>query len=115
MKAAEGDFHMPIIKFVQADGSELSVQTSDGVSIMEAALAGGVNGIVAECGGACSCATCHVYVDPAWVNKIPAANQTEVSMLKFVQDKQDNSRLSCQIKVDDSLDGLKLTVPAEQY
>ena len=67
----------------------------------------------AECGGACACATCHVYVDEAWTDKLPAAQQQEIDMLDFGVAVQENSRLSCQIKVSDELDGLKVTLAPE--
>ena len=73
-----------------------------------------VRGIIAECGGACACATCHVYVDDAWVKQLDARSETEESMLDAVLDLQPNSRLSCQIKVTDELDGLVVRLPTKQ-
>ncbi len=81
---------------------------------METAIDNGIEGIVAECGGACSCATCHVYVDPEWLARLPSPDSQEDGMLDCVLDRKENSRLSCQIEVGDEIDGLVVTVPAEQ-
>jgi len=105
---------MPKITFEQADGTVVEVDARSGESVMEAAIDNDVAGIVAECGGACSCATCHVYVDPTWVDKLPAPDPMEDGMLDCVLDRESNSRLSCQIRVDDSLEGLRVRVAPEQ-
>ena len=81
---------------------------------MEAAIDNDVPGIVAECGGSCSCATCHVYVNPEWAERLPPPDALEDGMLDCVIDRQPNSRLSCQIQVNDSLDGMHVRVPADQ-
>jgi len=73
-----------------------------------------VAGILADCGGSCSCATCHVYIDPAWVDRLPPRQEMEDSMLELAFDVQPNSRLSCQITVSDDMDGLVVTLPARQ-
>jgi len=105
---------MPKITYIQPDGARTDVEVAIGISVMEGALRNGIDGIVAECGGACSCATCHVYVAEEWLDRIPAANSTENSMLEFAEGKADNSRLSCQINVTADLDGLVVTVAEEQ-
>lgn len=81
---------------------------------MEAAVQNMIPGIDADCGGACACATCHVYVDAAWAGKLKAKDDMEDSMLDFAENVQDNSRLSCQILMNDDLDGIKVTTPEEQ-
>jgi 2Fe-2S ferredoxin len=81
---------------------------------METAIDNDIDGIIAECGGACSCATCHVYVDPAWQDKLPPPEPIEDGMLDCVLDRQPNSRLSCQIRLRDEIDGITVTVPDSQ-
>ena len=106
---------MPKIVFIQADGREQSVQAVSGASVMQTAIGAGVPGIVAECGGSAMCATCHVYVDPAWVDQLQAPLATELEMLECTAaDRLDNSRLSCQIKATDALDGLVIRIPERQ-
>ena len=105
---------MPLIKFISHDGAETEVHVAAGTSVMHAAVDNGVSGILADCGGACSCATCHCYVDPDWQAKTGDPDNVEQEMLDFVLEPQDNSRLSCQIVVDDSLDGLVVHLPASQ-
>lgn len=105
---------MPLIKFIQHDGAEQDVHVSSGTSVMHAAIDNGVNGILADCGGACSCATCHCYVDEAWQDKTGTADEVEAQMLDFVMEPQPNSRLSCQIAVSDELDGLVIRLPENQ-
>jgi 2Fe-2S ferredoxin len=82
---------------------------------MEGAVKNRIPGIDADCGGACACATCHVYVDPAWVEKLPPRQEMEEQMLDFAQDLKPNSRLSCQIKVGPALDGLVVRTPKSQH
>lgn len=106
---------MARIKYIAADGAETEVEAANGLSVMQAAVNNGVQGIVAECGGACSCATCHVHVDPEWFAKLPPPEDMEREMLEFVIDPADTSRLSCQIKITDDLDGLVVHTPASQY
>ena len=106
---------MAKITFVQQDGSRQVVDAQEGLTVMEAAKKALVPGIEAECGGACSCATCHVYVDDAWTGKVGKPNEMEEDMLDFAFDVKDSSRLSCQIKVSAALDGLVLKVPAKQF
>ena len=106
---------MPKIVFIQADGREQSVQAVIGASVMQTAMGAGVPGIVAECGGSAMCATCHVYVDPSWLDQLQAPLANELEMLECTAaDRLDNSRLSCQIKASEALDGLVIRVPERQ-
>jgi 2Fe-2S ferredoxin len=105
---------MPKITFIEHDGTEHTVDATVGDSVMETALAKSVPGIVAECGGSCTCATCHVYVDEAWADRLPPAAPEEQDMLDFAFEVKDNSRLSCQIKVTAEIDGLIVRTPAYQ-
>ncbi|MCY4360835.1 MAG: 2Fe-2S iron-sulfur cluster-binding protein [Gammaproteobacteria bacterium] len=106
---------MPKVTYIAFDGDETTVDAKEGMSVMQSAVNNGVDGIVAECGGACSCATCHVYVDEAWFEKLPEAQTMEKEMLDFVMSPQPTSRLSCQIKVTAELDGLVVNTPESQY
>lgn len=106
---------MPKITYIAFDGDETIIDAKEGMSVMQSAVNNGVDGIVAECGGACSCATCHVYVDEAWFDKLPEAQAMEKEMLDFVMSPQPTSRLSCQIKVTAELDGLVVNTPESQY
>lgn len=106
---------MPKIVFVQPDGSQQTIDAADGQSIMEAATNNLVPGIVADCGGGCSCATCHVYVDDAWVAKLQPADEIEQAMLEGAIDPNERSRLSCQLRMSATLDGIVVHVPAAQF
>ena len=106
---------MPKITFVEHDGKEVTVDAEVGMTVMEAAIKESVPGIEAECGGACACATCHVYVDEAWREATGEPSEMEEDMLDFAFNIQPNSRLSCQIKVTDTLDGLRVTTPEKQF
>ena len=106
---------MPKVKFIAFDGAETEVEAAEGLSLMQAAVNNGVAGIVAECGGACSCATCHVHIEPEWFDKLPAAADAEKEMLEFAVNPQPTSRLSCQIKLSADLDGLVARTPESQY
>ena len=106
---------MPKITYIDPQGASRSVEAETGSTVMENAIKNGVPGIEAECGGACACATCHVYVDEAWREKTGTASAMEESMLDFAQNVEPNSRLSCQIKVTDQLDGLVVRLPEEQH
>ena len=106
---------MAKITFIAFDGAETDIEAENGLSLMQAAVNNGLVAIVAECGGACSCATCHVHVEKAWFDKIPAAEDREKEMLEFVMNPQKTSRLSCQIRIDDNLDGLVVHTPESQY
>ena len=106
---------MPKVTYRAADGSEESIDVALGLSVMEGAIRNDVDGIVAECGGSCMCATCHVYVDPAFLDRLPAASEEEQEMLEEVAaPRQANSRLSCQIKVTPELEGLIVDLPERQ-
>ena len=106
---------MPKLVVVNRAGEEKTVEAAAGLSVMEALRENGFDELLALCGGCCSCATCHVYVDPAWMDKAGARNPMEEDMLDFAFDVRDESRLSCQIKVTDGLDGLVVQVPAKQF
>jgi 2Fe-2S ferredoxin len=106
---------MAKITYIEHDGTEHTVDVPDGLSVMEGAVRYTVPGIDGDCGGACACATCHVYVDDAWKDKVPPMNELERDMLDFAFDVNDNSRLSCQIKISPALDGLVVRTPARQY
>jgi 2Fe-2S ferredoxin len=106
---------MAKITFITADGSQTEVAGKNGDSVMVTAVNNGIEGIIAECGGAASCATCHVIVAPEWYAKLPEPQSIEKDMLEFAAERTDTSRLSCQIKVSDDIDGLVVTVPESQY
>lgn len=103
------------ILFIEHDGNEHPVEVETGGSVMLAAVTNGVPGIDADCGGACSCATCHVYVKDEWVGKLEEISSMEEAMLSLSTDRQQNSRLSCQIKVTEELDGLVVQTPEFQF
>ena len=102
------------ITFVDAAGQSRIVEAEEGSTVMEAAVRNDVSGIEAECGGACACATCHVYVDDSWLEKLPKAESMEEDMLDFAYDVRPTSRLSCQIRVTAEIDGLVLHTPEQQ-
>jgi 2Fe-2S ferredoxin len=107
---------MAKIKFIEHNGTEHEVEADNGLNIMQAAVNNGIPGIVAECGGACSCATCHVKVDSDWYSKIEAPSEMESEMLDFAMGYEENaSRLSCQIKINDEMDGIVIRTPESQY
>ncbi len=103
------------VTFIEADGTERVLDAEEGITLMEVAVQNNVVGIDADCGGACACATCHIYVDPAWTEKLGTADEVEDDMLDFAFEKKDNSRLGCQIKVTKDFDGLVVTVPEKQF
>jgi len=107
----------PMVKitFIQPDGSEQAVEAEPGMTVMETAKKALIDGIEAECGGACACATCHVYVEEAWRDKVGPPSPMEEDMLDFAFEVKDSSRLSCQIKVKPELDGLVVRVPEKQF
>jgi 2Fe-2S ferredoxin len=105
---------MTKITYIEFDGSEHVVEAKNGLSIMEAAVKNLIPGIDADCGGACACATCHVYVDSDWQKKTGQADEMELSMLDFAEDVKNTSRLSCQIKITDELDGIVIRLPESQ-
>ncbi len=102
------------ITYTDATGKARPVEAQAGSTVMETALRNSVPGIDAECGGACACATCHVYVAPDWIDVVGKASQMEEDMLDFAFDVRPTSRLSCQIKVTEALDGLQVATPAKQ-
>ncbi|MBW8636449.1 2Fe-2S iron-sulfur cluster binding domain-containing protein [Hoeflea sp. WL0058] len=105
---------MTKLTFVSSEGVRYDVDAEDGTSVMENAVRNGVPGIEAECGGACACATCHVYVDDEWTEKVGGPDVMEEDMLDFAFEMKPSSRLSCQIRVSSELDGLVLHVPERQ-
>jgi 2Fe-2S ferredoxin len=106
---------MPKITYIGHDGETTVLEVRAGLSVMEGAVKSGVDGIDADCGGSCSCATCHVYVDEAWFGKTgPAGSDDEADLLGLAIERRPNSRLSCQIKVTDELDGLIVRMPVSQ-
>ena len=102
------------ITYIDVDGTARTVEAEVGATVMETAIRNGVPGIVAECGGACACATCHVYVDEEWRAATGEPQAMEEDMLDFASDVRPNSRLSCQIRVRPELDGLVVRTPARQ-
>lgn len=106
---------MPLVTYVSHDGASQEVEAEAGTSVMQAAVDNMIEGIVGECGGSCSCATCHVYVDEAWVNRLKPAGEMEKDMLECVLEPRPNSRLSCQIKLTEELDGLVVHTPESQF
>ncbi len=106
---------MAKITYVEHDGTEHKVDVANGLSVMEGAIKNSIPGIDADCGGACACATCHVYVDPEWVSKTGTKEDMEQTMLDFAVDVEETSRLSCQIEVSDELDGLIVRMPQSQH
>lgn len=107
---------MPKVIFKDHTGYELeTVEVDSGSSLMQAAIDNGIEGITAECGGACSCATCHCYVGDAWLSKTSAPSDMEKELLLCVVEPKDNSRLACQVGVTEALDGVEVVIPESQY
>jgi 2Fe-2S ferredoxin len=106
---------MPVIIFIEHDGNQHEVEAQTDLSVMNAAISNGVPGIDADCGGACSCATCHVFVDEVWREKVGAPGEYEEPMLDMSPFREAGSRLSCQINVTEELDGLVVRLPQFQY
>jgi len=102
------------LTYTDSTGKSRTVEAQAGATVMETALRNSIPGIDAECGGACACATCHVYVAPEWTEIVGKASQMEEDMLDFAFEVRPNSRLSCQIKVTQALDGLAVSTPAKQ-
>ncbi len=102
------------ITYIDPAGASRTAEAEVGSTVMETAIRNGIPGIEAECGGACACSTCHVYVDEAWREKTGEATPMEQDMLDFAYEVRPNSRLSCQIRVSDDLDGLVVTTPERQ-
>jgi ferredoxin, 2Fe-2S len=106
---------MPKIVFVEHSGIEHVVEAEVGRSVMQAATDNFVPGIIADCGGCCSCATCHGFVDQQWLSKIPPVQANEASLLEGLLETQPNSRLTCQIQITPGLDGLTVRLPRSQF
>jgi ferredoxin, 2Fe-2S len=105
---------MPRITFIEPDGFRHEIDAPVGLTLMEAARQNGIKGILALCGGACACGTCHVYVDAAWLPALAAREEMEEGMLESAWRPRDNSRLSCQIHITAKLEGLVVRVPEHQ-
>jgi 2Fe-2S ferredoxin len=104
---------MPKLIVVNREGEETSVDADNGVSVMEAIRDNGFDELLALCGGCCSCATCHIFIDPAFADKMPAMSDDENDLLDSSDHRNETSRLSCQITLSDDLDGLKVTIAPE--
>ncbi len=109
---ASGKLGEPRVTFIQSDGEINSVEVPVGLTLMDASVRNNLPGIIAECGGMCSCGTCHVYVRQPWLDELPEPEFEEQDLLEFIDGRQPNSRLSCQLIVGDELDGLVVEVPA---
>lgn len=105
---------MPKVTFIQPSGESQTFDAAAGKSLMEVAVANMVRGIIGECGGSCSCATCHLYVDAPWLGKLLPVDPQEQGMLEGAIEPMADSRLSCQIEITDALDGLTARIPAGQ-
>jgi ferredoxin, 2Fe-2S len=106
---------MPNITYIEPSGDAITLAVPDGWSLMQGAIANGVDGIVGECGGSCACATCHCYVEEARAGELAAPAENELAMLDSVAaERRPNSRLACQIKATAALDGLRITLPEAQ-
>ncbi len=101
---------MPKVIYITPNGERIEVDVENGYSVMEGAINNNVEGIVAECGGACACATCHSYIDEGWLDRLPEMEDMEDSMLDAAYERKDNSRLTCQIEMSNELDGLIVNV-----
>lgn len=106
---------MPKVTFIAFNGTPTTVDVPAGTSLMRAATDFGVNGIDGDCGGNCACATCHVFIDPAWAERVGPRTTAEDEMLNFAAELKDSSRLACQITVTDALDGLTVSLPEAQH
>jgi 2Fe-2S ferredoxin len=106
---------MPKVTFIAFDGAQRAVEVPIGTTLMRAATDNRVDGIDGDCGGNCACATCHVYVDPTWTHRTGMRSAGEQDMLNLVAELRDNSRLACQITVDENLDGLVVATPESQH
>ena len=105
---------MTKVTYKDNDGNTKTIEVEDGLSVMEGAIQNNIPGIDADCGGSMACATCHVYVEEKWYNKLPKAEDAEVDMIDMAYEPKKNSRLSCQLIVSEELDGLIVTTPAKQ-
>jgi len=105
---------MPKITYIEHNGTKHEIDVPKDLTVMEGAIQNNISGIDADCGGSCACATCHVYVDEKWLNKLPKKENAEQDMLDVAFEPKKNSRLSCQIVVSDKLDGLVVKMPSKQ-
>ena len=105
---------MPFITFIEPDGKTHKIKAENGASLMRAAVDNMIEGIIGECGGSCACATCNCFISKEWMDKVGPISEMEEDMLDCVAEYQDNSRLSCQIKITDDLDGLVVHLPNTQ-
>ena len=105
---------MPKITYIEHNGESHEIEVANGLSVMEGAVQNNISGIDADCGGSCACATCHVYVDEKWFDKLPKKESSEEDMLDMAFEPKKNSRLSCQLMVSDQLDGLVVNLPEKQ-
>ena len=105
---------MPKITYQDNKGNSKTIDVENGLTVMEGAIQNDIQGIDADCGGSMACATCHVYVEEKWLDKLPKAEEAEVDMIDMAFEPKKNSRLSCQIIVDEKLDGLIVSTPAKQ-
>ena len=105
---------MPKITYKDFQGGSKTIEAENGLSVMEGAIQNDITGIDADCGGSMACATCHVYVEENWFSKLPKAEDAEVDMIDMAFEPKKNSRLSCQIIINDELDGLVVTTPEKQ-
>lgn len=106
---------MPTVTFINHDGTRQDVDVSADTTVMQAAVDNMIEGITGECGGACSCATCHCYIDDSWLDQVAPAGDAEKDLLVCVLEPDHRSRLACQVVITDALDGLVVTLPASQY
>ena len=105
---------MPKVTYISHDGKKNTVEVANGLSVMEGAIQNNIEGIDADCGGSMACATCHVYVEEKWLDKVPRVEEAEEDMIDMAFDPKKNSRLSCQLIVSDELNGLIVTTPEKQ-
>ena len=105
---------MPKVTYIEYNGKEHEIEVEKGLSIMEGAIQNGIPGIDGDCGGACVCATCHVYVKEEWLDKLVDQNESEKDMLDFAFETKSNSRLSCQLMLDDKHNGIVVNLPEKQ-
>jgi len=105
---------VPKINYIDSEGNSKTIEVEKGLSVMEGAIQNDIPGIDADCGGSMACATCHVYVEENWLNKLPKAEDAEIDMIDMAHEPKKNSRLSCQLIVTNELDGLTVTTPAKQ-
>ena len=106
---------MAKITYIENNDKTHTIEVANGLSIMEGAVQNNIPGIDADCGGLCACGTCHVFVEPNWLSKVGERSEMEDSMLEYTESVKSNSRLSCQIKISEELEGLTVQLPEEQY